>query len=135
RLQVASAERADRRLDVTAFGPGSGFARVKLDRAALRVHAGQRALRTAQDLDALEIEQVESRCRHRAEIDVVDINADARLDGRALIRLTDAADERAHRRALARRVLLQPDVRHLRRDLPDVRLSGRLEHVAADGGD
>src|SRR5690606_3670098 len=102
RLQITPAEAAARSLDVPAFGPRARLARVQLDRAALRVHAGQRTLRAAQDFDALEIEQVERRSGDRAEVDVVDVDADARLDGRALIRLTDAADERAHRVALAR---------------------------------
>ena len=50
-----------------------------LDRAAFGVAARQRALRAAQDLDAVEVEQVEHRAGQLRIVDVVDVDADAGL--------------------------------------------------------
>ncbi len=64
-----------------------------LDRAADGVAAVERALRTAQDLDATHIEDVEHGALRASDIDVVDIEAHARLEAPERILLADAADE------------------------------------------
>src|SRR5690606_6368797 len=109
--------------------------RVELDRAADRVAPGERALRTAQDLDAVEVEQVEHRAGQRRVIDVVDVEADARLERGVEVVLADAANARGHRRAEGRALRLQGYRRRLRGDLRDVRLAACLEHLGVDRGD
>ncbi len=73
-----------------------------LHRAADRVLAGERALRAAQDFDAVEVEQVEQRGGQRRVVDVVDIESDAGSKRRVEVELADAADARAHRRTVGR---------------------------------
>ena len=64
-----------------------------LHRAADGVAAVERALRTAQHFDALDVVDVEHRRLRAVEIDVVEIDADALLEARNRILLADAADE------------------------------------------
>ena len=135
RSEVPAAKAAGRRFDTAALASRPRLARVELDRSALRVHAGERALRATQNFNAIEIDEIEGRRGDRSEVDVVDVDADARLHRGALVRLTDAANERAHRIARARWVLLEQHVRCLRGNLPQVRLAARFQHVAGDGGD
>src|SRR5690606_26089766 len=112
---VDAVEGAGRHFGVAALA--FGLARVDLDRTAERVHPRERALRAAQHLDALDVGQVERAAEHGAVVDVVDVGADAGLDRRALVGLADAADEHAHRVALAGRVPLQQQAWHLRGDV------------------
>ncbi len=112
-----------------------GLLRIELDRAADRVAAGERALRAAQDLDAVEIEQIEHRSGQGRIIDVVDIEADPRLQRRAGIILADAADIGAERRPEHRALLLERDRRCLVGDFGDVGLAARLKGRAGNGGD
>ena len=63
------------------------------DRAADRVAAVKRALRTAQHLDALDVVDVEHRRLRAVEVDVVEIEADALLETRDRVLLANAADE------------------------------------------
>uniref|UniRef100_A0A0N5A6Y3 NAD-specific glutamate dehydrogenase n=1 Tax=Parastrongyloides trichosuri TaxID=131310 RepID=A0A0N5A6Y3_PARTI len=63
------------------------------DGAADRVAAVQRPLRPAQDLDALDIEDVQHGALRAGHIDVVDIEADAGLEAPQRVLLADAADE------------------------------------------
>ena len=81
-----------------------GLAAEQLDRAADRVLAGQRALRAAQDLHAVEVHQLEQRARQRGDVDVVDIDADARIERVVEVGLADAADERDEARAAVLRL-------------------------------
>src|SRR5690606_27981087 len=111
------------------------LSRIELDRAADRVTAGQRALRTAQHLDAIEVEQIEQRARQRRVVDVVDVDTDARLERVVEVRLTDAANESDHRRTDTRARGFQRDVRRLRGNLEYVRLTARLHHRGGDRGD
>src|SRR5690606_7978217 len=114
---------------------GRGRARVELDCAADRVAAGERALRPAQDLDAVDVEQLNHRPRQGRVVDVVDVDPDAGLDGEIEIRLPDAADERDHRLTVGLPTGLEDHVRRLRGDVHDVRLAARLEHRRIDGRD
>src|SRR5690606_19811672 len=57
--------------------------RIELDRAADGVSSGECTLRSAQDFDAVEIEQVHDGAGQCREIDVVDVDPGARLEGRA----------------------------------------------------
>ncbi len=89
----------------------------QLQRAADRVASGERALRAAQNLDAVEVEEVDQVAGDRRVVDVVDIDADAGLDRRIEVRLADAADVRDER-ATERGVRgPQRDVRRICRDL------------------
>ena len=71
-----------------------GLAREQLDGATDGVASGERSLRAAQNLDALEIQEIEHVARDRRVVDVVDVDADARLHRRVEVRLPYAADER-----------------------------------------
>jgi hypothetical protein len=108
---------------------------IELDRAADRVAAGQRTLRPTQHLDPIEIEQVEDRSGQRGIIDIVDIEADARLQRRIEVILADAADAGDQRGAEGRALRLQRDRWRLVCDLCDVGLAARLQHCAGNGGD
>src|SRR5581483_1909735 len=88
-------------LDVTIIAPRR-LLRVKLDRPTERVHAGQGALRPAQYLDPIEIQQREIRAGECREVNVIDVDADTRIDSRIEIRLPNTTDLRAHRVAAAR---------------------------------
>ena len=116
---------------VVAIGP----ARVEPDGAADRILAGERALRPAQDLDPVEVDQLDHRAVHRREIDVVDIDADAGLEREGGVALADAADIGRDRRAEGRRRLAQGDVGRVDADVGEVGLAARFEHLAGDGGD
>ena len=131
REQVAAAiGRLDEAAAVGIGPPGD-----QADRAADRVAALERALRAAQDLDPLEVEQVEVRAGQRRIIDVVDIDADAGLEGRVEVELADAADRRADRGTERGALLAQHDVRGLVGDLDEAVLAARLEQLAGNGGD
>ena len=71
----------------------AGPAGDELDRAADGVLAVERALRAAQDFDPLDVEQVELVAADARQIDVVDIDADGRVERLQRVRLADAADE------------------------------------------
>ena len=105
-----------------------------LHRAADGVATVERALRTAQHLDALDVVDVEDGGLRTVEVDVVEIDADALLEAGDRILLPDAADEGAERRVGAARYL----ERHVRRgvaDVGDVERALILERLAAVGGD
>ena len=72
------------------------FAREQLDGAADGVAAGQGALRTAQYLDPVKVQQVEQVTGDGAVINVIDVDADTRFYRRVEVRLADTADERDH---------------------------------------
>src|SRR5690606_13128401 len=84
-------------LDVAGVAAGRPL-REQSHCAADRVATRQRALRSAQHFDPLEVEQVEDRSRQRGIIDVVDIEADARLDRGIEVELAHPADVGAERR-------------------------------------
>jgi hypothetical protein len=96
RLDVA--EIADRKLGA-AFGLEARRAGDQVDRAGGRVLAVERALRPAQDLDPLDVEEVEGRRGDAAVIDLVDIDADALLDA-----VIGEAERRAEAADIGRRV-------------------------------
>jgi len=73
----------------------------QLDRAAGGVLAVQRALRAAQHLDPFDVEQGEQGAVDARVVHVVDVHADARVEGLQRIRLADAADEDVGRARLA----------------------------------
>jgi hypothetical protein len=81
-----------------------------LDRAADRVAAVERALRAAQHLDPLDVVDFEHRRLGSVQVDVVEIEADARLEAGDRVLLADAADEGGERRVGAAR-RLEGDVR------------------------
>ena len=68
-------------------------ARDELDRSANRVLAIERALGTAQDLDAVEVEQIELTAANPRQIDVIDIDADGGIECLQSVGLADAADK------------------------------------------
>ena len=113
----------------------SALLREQLDGAADGVAARQRALRTAQDFDALEVEQVEQRAGQRGQVDVVDVQADARFQREVEVGLADAADVGDEAGAVGLRLRREEDVGRLRGDFVDAGLAARLEHVAGDRGD
>ena len=120
--------------DITAAVAGRLLG-IELDRAADRILAGESALRTAQHLHPVEVEQVEDGAGEGRVIDVVHIEADARLERRIEIVLPDTADRRGERGAEGGALRLQRHVRRLRGDLGDVRLAACFEHRGIDRGD
>ncbi len=109
--------------------------RIELDGAADGVLAGQGALRPALDLDPVQVEQVQQRPRHGGEVDVVDIDADARLQGQVEVGLADAADEGHHRGAEGRAVGGQGHVGGLGRHVGKAALVAIFEHLGVDRRD
>src|SRR5690606_14260296 len=75
-----------------ARGFGGQAARDVLDRAADGVLAVQRALRAAQYFDALDVEHVEQRTLRPCDVDIVQVDAHARVHAPQRIGLADAAD-------------------------------------------
>ncbi len=69
------------------------FRRDDADNAGRGVLAEQRALRSAQDLDAFEVRQVIQCCGRTRTIDAVDEYADGRLDAGVVGAVTEAADD------------------------------------------
>src|SRR6185437_1416881 len=69
--------------------------------AALGVLAEQGALRAPQHLDALKIEQIENRPLWTTEVDVVDVNGYAGLEGENVVAEANASDKGRHGRAPA----------------------------------
>ena len=92
-------------------------------------------MRTPQDFDALQIEQIEQRSRQRGQVDVVDIQADTRLQREIEVGLADAPDVGDEARAVRLRLRGQEDAGCLCRHFVDAGLAARLQHVAGDGGD
>ncbi len=76
RLGAVAAEIADAAFETAAELAGR-LLRHDTDRAAFGIAPEQRALRTAQDLDALDVEQGGVEALLAAEIDAIDIDADA----------------------------------------------------------
>ena len=91
-----------------------GLLREQLDGAADGVASRQRALRAAQDFDAIEIEQIEQRAGQRGQVDVVDVQADARFQREVEIGLADAADVGDEAGAVRLRLRREEDVGRLR---------------------
>jgi hypothetical protein len=105
-----------------------------LDRAADRVAAVERALRPAQHLDPLDVVNVEHGRLRAVEEDVVEIEADARLEAGDRILLADAADEGGQRGVGAARGL-QRDVGRGVGDVGEVDRALALERLALISGD
>src|SRR6185369_927021 len=63
-----------------------------LHETAGRVAPEQRALRSAQQLDAIDVEEQEPGARHLADVDLVDIYGDRALDVGDEVAAGDAAD-------------------------------------------
>jgi hypothetical protein len=108
---------------------------IHLDGAADRVAPRERALRAAQDFHPFDVHEVEQRAGQCRQVDVVDVDADARLDREVGIVLADAADVGDETRRVFLVLRGQRDVGRLAGNLGDVRLAAPLEHVAGDGGD
>ena len=98
------------------------LARHEADGAALGVAAVERALRSAQDFDALDIEQVEICAGQARIVDIVDVEPHAGLESRIEIGLAEAADVGDHRFAEGGRLGTQV---HARRIVQDIRELGR----------
>ena len=105
-----------------------------LDRAADGVAAVQGALRPAQDLDALHVEDIQDRGLRTGDIDVVDVQTHARIEAPQRVLLANAADEGDQGRVrAARRVQRQTGRRT--GQFGDVGRALVLERLGRDGGD
>ena len=104
-------------------------------RAPERVLAEQRALRTAQHLHALDVEQIEDRALGTAVIDVVDVDRHAGLERQRVVAQADAADERRRGRAPPGTERRNHGVRHECVEIECARGAARLQRVARDRGD
>ncbi|KAG1602618.1 hypothetical protein G6F46_013874 [Rhizopus delemar] len=102
-----------------ALGLGGQAARDVLDRAADGVLAVQRALRAAQHLDARDIEYVQQGALRARDVDVIQIDAHARVGAPGRVGLADAADIGGDRAAGAARGV-DGEVGHLRIQVADV---------------
>src|SRR5690606_9668366 len=111
---------AKRRFELVA-----GQDRVDQHGAADRVATEQRALRSAEHLDIVDVEKVHRPADRAAHVDVVDIDADARVDGRGGIELTDAAYEDDRRGVVARELAVARELQ-ARRDAVEIRRRSNL---------
>src|SRR5690606_5394691 len=91
--QLIPAAAAGGGLDVAAV-VSARLLRDQAQRPAYRVAAEQGPLRAAQDLDALEVEDIENRTVGRGVVDIIDIEPDPRLEGGQEVDLPEAANER-----------------------------------------
>ncbi|MNQ44173.1 hypothetical protein D3C85_579200 [compost metagenome] len=105
-----------------------------LDRAADGVAAIEGALRPAQDFQPLDVEDVQDRALRTGHINVVDIEADPRLEAPQRVLLADAADEAGQGRVGAARDL-DRGVRGLLLQGGDVGGASLFQSLGADGGD
>ena len=128
-LVVAAIGRPHPRVELMAEPAGDVF-----ERAADRVAAVERALRPAQHLDPLDVEDVEHRRLRARDIDVVDIEADAGLEAPERVLLADAADEADQGRVGAARDL-QRSVRRALHHRGEVDRALVLERLAVERGD
>jgi hypothetical protein len=95
----------------------------------------QRALRSAQHFDALEVHEIDHRAHRHGEQHVVEIDAHTRLELRQEVVLTDAADERRHGVAECR---LRWTEARIRNGVGDIRRGGEsalLQVLRRDCGD
>ena len=115
------------------FGGVAGLARRQVDRAAGGVAAVERALRPAQHLDLLEIEEPRALRERRADIDAVDIDADRARGGRVEIVDADAPDEDARIGGAVVRLDLQAG--RLVGEIDDIGDPAVADRVATDRGD
>ena len=99
-----------------------------LDRTANGIAAVQRALRTAEHFDAINLVEIEYRRMWTIEIDVIDIQPDTRLEAGDRVLLADAANERGQSRVGAARNL-ERDVRTLLRYFDNVDGRDAIEFV------
>ena len=102
----------------------------ELDRPADRVAAIERALRTAQNLDPLDIENIQDRPLRPGDIDIVDIETDPRLEPPQRILLADAADESCQR-GIRRPRDLKRQIGRVALERRDVRRAGQIERFGA----
>src|SRR5690606_25356168 len=77
----------------------------------------------------------EQRAGQRGDVHVVDVDADAGLEGRVEVGGADAADVGGDGRAEHGALLLQRDAGRLVGDLGDVRLAAGFHQLRGDGGD
>ena len=119
-------------VSVSSSRVGHGIARLELDQAAERVRAVARALRAAQHLDLLDVEQ---RGDHAdaAEVDLVDQEADRRI-GRALV-LLELADSAQLEVARARAGAGPGQRRKLRQQLLEVHDAGLVHRRPSEHRD
>src|SRR6185312_833774 len=103
--------------------------------ATLGVLAKQRSLRSAEYLHAVDVGEIEDGPKHGAEIHVVDVEADTRLEGVLEVVLSDAADRNEGRFAEAGASRLDVDVRSGVRDVGHVHVTASVYLLCGDGGD
>src|SRR6185369_1795945 len=101
--------RAIRGLQRAGVGSG-GLFRIELHSAADGIAARQGALRAAQDLDAVEVEQVEDGAGQRGVVDIVHVDAHARFQCGVEVELADTAYGSAQRGAEGGSLWLQRDI-------------------------
>ena len=106
----------------------------QFQRTADGVLAVERALRPTQHLDPFEVEQIELRPANTAEIDIVHIDADRRIEGLQGVGLAHAADEDVGRvgRPAA---LYDVEVRHRALQAGGVLCLDALQRCGIEGGD
>src|SRR5690606_15526394 len=134
-LEAEPVERAGGELDLSV-GIVVRLAAEPLDRAADRVLARQRALRAAQDLDPVEVDEVERGTERDAVVDVVDVDADARFVRELEVVLADAADvDRGGLRAAALSARREADAGRALGELLDIGLVAGFHQRGVDRGD
>ena len=109
--------------------------RDQANRAADAVLAEQRALRPAQHLDALEIDEIHVGARDRAVVDVVDVDTDSGLEREAEVDLVQAAQADRVVRAEVARVAAEIGIRDHEADVLDVLDAADLELLARERRD
>src|SRR5690606_34461516 len=107
------------------------------DRAADRVAAEQRALRAAQDLDAADVAEFDRAADRATDVNLVDVDADARIDRSGRVQLAYAADECDRGGAVTRQLAGGLELQARRDALEVLRLLDLpfLERLGAEGRD
>jgi hypothetical protein len=112
-----------------------GLARDDAHGAAERVLAEQRALRAAQHLDALYVEQIHDGTLRAPVIHVIDINRHTGLERQRVVAQADAANERCGGRSPTGAQRCDDGIRHEGVEIERARRPARLEAFAREGCD
>jgi hypothetical protein len=132
--KVEAVRRAEGHLD-GARVIAARFTRDQADGAAEAVLAEQRALRAAQHLDALEVEQVDGATGQGAVVDVVDVHTDAGVGGVDVFRGLHAAHADLRRGSAEAALRTDARVRYHQAQILDIVQALAFEEIPRHRGD
>ena len=106
-------------------------------RATDRVFAEQGPLRAPQNLDAFHVDEVKNRTRYPRQVDIIHVDADARVGAEKKIRLANTANEKLGiiRTSGISGTLIECDIRRKTSDIGQVIEPGMLNLLGGKSGD